>query len=62
MAPVKTKKAMGAKAMTKVSLAGARRVPLAAREVQIIRRLKTVLKLPVTRIAEVTSYQVESTF
>ena len=28
-----------------------RRVPLAAREVQIIRRLKTVIKLPVTKIA-----------
>ena len=28
-----------------------RRVPLAAREVQIIRRLKTIIKLPVTKIA-----------
>ena len=51
MAPMKTIKATRAKAMTKGAIADVRRVPLAAREVYIIRRLKTVLKLPVGKIA-----------
>ena len=48
---MKTIKATRAKAMTKGAIADVRRVPLAAREVYIIRRLKTVLKLPVGKIA-----------